>query len=258
MERGSTAWQGTAAEAEMPAPGPQARTKQRAFVRLEALLWARSLSSLRGTTLWLLRVIAEHVDPYGCCWLKRETLAQEAGISLRSVANGLNALERRGLIRRIGRVGRDGARIPSVVHLVAWPGRMKIPPAGHPRLGPSVKEPPAHRAGLAPGQALPRGRARAARQKKEREERRLYAEKRRKIIESALLALGPWATAENWRRLEDDTRRLIGWVERRISLERVILPVLEEMAQGPAPRITGWDHFEAAIRARAGKDGRAL
>ncbi|PRX27673.1 Helix-turn-helix domain-containing protein [Meinhardsimonia xiamenensis] len=261
VERGGSRWQGSALAAET------AGKKRQHFVRLEALHWAQGLPELRGAAFWLLRVIAERADPYGCCWLSRKRLARAAGISLRSVSDGLNALERRGLIRRIGRVGRDGGRISSVLQLVAWPGRKTIPPTGHPILGPTVREPPANRR-PPPGQGLPRGGqgvleggARAALQKKEREKgnwkRRLHAEKRRQIIESALLALGPWATAENWSRLEDDTRRLIGWVERGISLERVILPVLEEMAQGPVPCLANWGHFEAAILARAGKDGHA-
>lgn len=60
--------------------------------------WAYS-TPFRGTTRWVLVVLAEHADTQGMCWPSLKRIADMAGITVRSVSRSLDSLQAAGYLR---------------------------------------------------------------------------------------------------------------------------------------------------------------
>ena len=215
--------------------------------------WVHSLPVLRSTGRMLLVVIARHSDLYGCSWCSQKTLAAETGCCDRTVRNLLKGFENRNLIRRIGRMGDNGAQTTDVIMLVGWPERKLLPDTGHPKSRVAVKETPETKRSWAYNRAQPRNEIPEGAETNSDQNKEILNKPitvgLEKALEACFAALGPWATSENRQYLVDDLSTLQSWLEKGIDLNRHILPVLAEKAKNTSkiPILRTWRYFENPI-----------
>lgn len=204
----------------------------------------------------ILLALAYSSDPHGCSWASQGVIAAHAQCSKRTVSRHLRIFQERGLVRVVERCGYHGGRISCVYILVGWAGRKLIPQAGHPRLGPAIREDALSRARHhILTQESHRGTDSAADQNKTNEikkEDTTTALEAEKIQERCLEALGPWADDANRACLGKDRSGPLQLIE-VYDLEKHILPVLSEKSSKgfKAPPLRTWRYFQEPIQDRA-------
>lgn len=83
-----------------------------------AMKWARRQNVASPVLKSVLRAVAERADAKGATWASQATLAEDMGVSVRSVRRNLACLEALGVIRRDKRYTRGKGRTSDEIRLV--------------------------------------------------------------------------------------------------------------------------------------------
>lgn len=221
------------------------------YMNFNAARWAAGVGGLGATGRSILLTLAQMSDNHGVCFPTWHTLAVQSQCSKRTVGRYLAAFEERNLVVRRARFAVHHGRVGSFYILIGWPGRVLIPPTGHPKHGRGVFETPStcllhkdlqsewHGGNVIA--AMPKNSTLSI-------DSTTAAEIARSL-ERCLDALGPWANDENRRRLSSDVEGLSELLE-NFDLEQHVLPVLAAKSSHgtKAPPVRVWAYFREPIR----------
>lgn len=227
----------------------------RAYIKLEALRWACEQCELNKAEIAILRELARRSDEFGCIQISNKVLGGKIGYSRSTTSQTISSLEKKGLLRRIGRRNpHTGSRCANIYHLVGWNGRTRLPHTGPPKHGKSVKEDMftaleetfrnAHKSDT------PHPDARQENINIESQITTTCLEN--EVLTACLRALARWADKDNTRHLSYQSHQLENWLLEGINLNKDIIPVLRSFSSRAqeVPQLRSWKYFEEAVRAR--------
>lgn len=242
----------------MPTHSPLKPRSRRAYINLEALMWAETVLPLPMGPKSLLLFLARKADVYGCSYYKKGALAANLGCSSRSVQSHLRVLETHGLVRVIGRCATQ-MQISNVYHVIGWTARKHLPRQGHPNLGRFIKEPSqaSFREALLKQNLLQQAE-KSALHNNNTEILTALAEE--DALENSIAALGTWINAREKELLREDHLSLLDLIEQGYGLEAHILPVLRKKANARSKvrLIRSWHYFSDAIAEYAEEAGEEI
>lgn len=88
-----------------------------------AMVWAYEQNVKNSGAKFTLVTAAQYCSDQGVCWVKQETLAEDMGMGVRTVARHLADLEEAKFIERVERRRKDGSRTSDLIKLTGFTNR---------------------------------------------------------------------------------------------------------------------------------------